>query len=104
MLTETTRRRLKVAEKVLGYCAVAAWLGAVGMLVYLSTSRVTPEPSLGRVHLWWNHGGRIYLSGAEDLAVKGGMIAAAVLFACALIIDRRFDPWNRRTRLPGEEP
>jgi hypothetical protein len=87
---------LKILAGVLISMAVAAWLGAAGAIVYLSTSRGTPVPELGRVHLWWNHGARIYLSGAEDMAMKLAMVGAGVLFLCAVYIDRRFDPWGRR--------
>lgn len=75
--------------------AVFAWWGAWGWFVYVAPSRLNPDPALDRVHAWPDHGTYVYLSRAEDLALKATGIGTLVLFLSAVVIESR----GRRPRV-----
>jgi hypothetical protein len=98
VLATEMRSRWKKVEKLLGGVAVAAWLCAWAVFAYIAPSRRNPEPARDRVHAWANHGSFVYLSRSEDLTLKATIAAATVLFVCSVIVDLKFDPWERRRR------
>jgi hypothetical protein len=87
--------------KVVATAAGIGWVLALAIFLYIAPSRSHPDPSRNRVHRWPNHGSYVYLSDAEDLALKLTMGSAVALFVLAVIIDRRFGG-NREQR--GQDP
>ncbi len=94
-----THRRWKMAGSLVAGAGVAIWMGAWAAFSYVAPFRSRPDPSLGRVYGWPNHGTYVYLSRSEDLALNVVMVAMPVLFGCGALFgklaERKVEPWER---------
>ena len=93
---DKARGRWWIVSILLVRGSVILWVCTWLAFMYLSAVRVRPQPQLGRVFGWANHGSWVYLTRHEVLALKAIFVVAPVLFACGAIIGWKCDPWERR--------
>jgi hypothetical protein len=60
-------RFVKASSRLLGYSALASWLGFVGLFLHYDATRpILPQPSEGNVYPSNNHGHVVYLSEQDE--------------------------------------
>jgi len=89
---------MKTTAKVIGIiCVVGAFTSFFfGISFYYRAFPSRPQPELGRTYPINNHGFPLYLTKQEELEQTWSFALAAVLAVSAGIIDRLFDPFDRR--------
>ncbi len=79
-----------LAVKMLSFAALVTWLGSMFLFEHYSYTRPTiANAAEGRVLIQNNHGYYTYLTGKEHYFLLALVVAAPVLFGCAVLIGRR---------------
>jgi len=89
---------MKSAAKALGVLLVAGCFSAFlfGISFYYRDVPNRPHPELGRIYPINNHGFPVYLTKHEEFEQMWSFVLFVVLAVSAGIIDRLFDPFDRR--------